>query len=333
MEEYKKILKPSKKTLIVLIILVVLSIAGFVTAETMMQPSKNEKCTSYDTLISLDQDEENKYAKVTIVDMPYEFATKKENSSTERYYFVIDENNYLYIVRLSPKKYQEIEEKYNENKENFKYELKGYLFNTPNELKKLAINEYNEGRTADQKITSSDFKDYFGKTYLDDRITPNSDMATVFIMIAFFTSIFSTVTLVIYINSIIRVKLAIKKYGKEELELELSKDTVQAYPKAKIHLTEKYVMSTINGLHIISYEDILWTYIEKRRQNGVTTAKFIIAATKTGKKYYIASNFNEDILAEIIANIAEKNNEILVGFTSENRKEYNKRRKEFKNQK
>ncbi len=333
MEEYKKILKPSKKTLIVLIILVVLSVAGFTASEIMMQPGKDEKCTSYDTLISLDQDEENKYAKVTITDMPYEFATKKENSSTERYYFVIDENNYLYIVRLSPKKYQDIEKKYNENKENFKYELKGYLFNTPNELKKLAISEYNKGRTADQKITASDFKDYFGKTYLDDRITPNSDMATVFIMIAFFTSIFSTVTLVIYINSIIRVKLAIKKYGKEELELELSKDTVQAYPKAKIHLTEKYVMSTINGLHIISYEDILWTYIEKRRQNGVTTAKFIIAATKIGKKYYIASNFNEDILAEIIANIAEKNNEVLVGFTSENRKEYNTKRKEFKNQK
>lgn len=333
MQEYKKILKPSKKTLIVLVVLVVLSIAGFIIAEKMMQPSKNEKCTSYDTLISLDQDEENKYAKVTIVDMPYEFGYKKENSSTERYYFVIDENNYLYIVRLSPKKYEEIEKKYNENKENFKYELKGYLFNTPNELKKLAISEYNEGRTADQKITTADFKDYFGKTYLDDRITPNSDMATVFIMIGFFTGFFSTITLGIYINSIIRLKLATKKYGKEELELELSKNTVVAYQKPKTYLTDKYLMSLINGLHVISYEDILWTYIEKRRQNGVTTAKFVIVATKSGKKYYIASSFKEDILVEIITKIAEKNNEVLVGFTSENRKEYNKRRKEFKNQK
>lgn len=330
MEEYKKILKPSKKTLIVLIILVVLSIAGFVASEVMMKPSKNEKCTSYDTLISLNQDEENKYAKVTMVDLPYEFATKKENGSTERYYFIVDENSYLYIVRLSPKTYQEIEKKYNEDKENFKYELKGYLFNTPSQLKKLAISGYNEGRTADQKISSSDFENYFGKTYMDDKITPNSDMATVFMMIGFFTSIFSTVTLVIYINSIIRSKLAIKKYGKEELELELSKDTISAYPKAKIYLTDKYIMSTINGLHVIEYENILWTYIEKRRQNGVTTAKFIIAATKAGKKYYVASNFNEDILAEIITKIYEKNNQALVGFTAENRKEYNKKRKEIK---
>ncbi len=330
MEEYKKILKPSKKTLIVLIVLVVLSIAGFVTSEAMMHPSKNEKCTSYDTLISLKQDEENKYAKVTIADLPYEFATKKENGSTERYYFVVDENNYLYIVRLSPKKYQEIEKKYNEDKENFKYELKGYLFSTPSQLKKLAISGYNEGRTADQKIKSSDFESYFGKTYMDDRITPNSDMATVFIMIAFFTSIFSTVTAGLYINSVIRSKLAIKKYGKEELELELSKDTVAAYKKAKTYLTDKYLITGINGLHVIEYENILWTYIEKRRQNGVTTAKFVIVATKTGKKYYVASSFNEDILAEIITKIAEKNNEILVGFTSENRKEYNKKRKEIK---
>lgn len=333
MEEYKKILKPSKKTLITLIILIVLAIAGFVGAETMMQPPKNEKCTSYDTLISLGQDEENKYAKVTIVDLPFEFAYKTQDSSTQYFYFVVDENNYIYIVRLTPKKYEEIENKYNENPEDFKYELKGYLFNTPTDLKNLAISKYNQGKTADMKITDSDFEDYFGKTYLDDRITPNTDYATVLILIGFFMSIFVMVTAGMYINSIIRAKMAIKKYGKEELELELSKDTVKAYKKAKTYLTDKYIISTINGLHVIEYENILWTYVEKRRQNGVTTAKFVIVATKAGKKYYIASNFKEEILVEIMNKIYEKNKEALVGFTPENRKTYNQKRKEIKKSK
>lgn len=330
MEDYKKILQPSKKSLIVCIVLIIISIAAFIGADILSKPKKGEKCTYFGTLIELNEDEENKYASLEIVTLPYEFATKTENSSTERYYFVGDENNFIYIVRLSPKKYDEIKKQYDEQGENFKYELKGYLFNTPTQLKKLAISGYNEGRTADQKISAAEFQDYFGKTYLDDRITPTTEYATVCIMVGFFFSIFATVSIVILIINVINTKKTLKKYSKEDLEAELEKESTISYKKLKLYLTDKYVIYGYQGLHVEEYDNISWTYIEKRRQNGVTVGKYIIIVTNAGKKKYVANCSNEDTLVEIITHIASKNNNTLVGFTSENIKENKKRVKERK---
>lgn len=329
MEDNKKILQPSKKSLIVCIILIVISVALFIGANILSTPKKGEKCSYFGTLIDLDQDEENKYAQIDIVTPPYEFAYRTEDSSTQRYYFVADEN-YIYIVRLSSAKYDEITKQYEEQGENFKYELKGYLFNTPSDLKKLAIDEYNEGRPANQKISLSDFQAYFGKTYLDDRITPTTEYATVCILVGFFFSVFATVSLVILIISIINTKKTLKKYNKEDLETELEKESTISYKKLKLYLTDKYVIYGYQGLHVEEYDNISWTYIEKRRQNGITVGKYIIIVTNDGKKKYVANCSNEDTLVEIITHVASKNNNILVGFTSENIKENKKRIKERK---
>lgn len=333
MEDYKKILQPSKKSLIVCIVLIIISITAFIGADILSKPRKGEKCTNFGTLIDLDQDEENKYAKIDIVTEPYQFAYKTQDGSKENYYFVADEDNFIYIVRLSPDKYDEIKKQYDEQGENFKYELKGYLFNIQPELKKLAISGYNAGRPADQKISSADFQSYFGKTYLDDKITPTTEYATVCIMVGFFFSIFSTVSIVILIINVVNTKKTLKKYGKEDLEAELEKESTISYKKSKLYLTDKYVVYGYQGLHVEEYDNISWVYIEKRRQNGVTVGKYLIIVTNAGKKKYVTNCSNEDTLVEMITHIADKNSNILVGFTSENIKENKKRVKERKTNK
>ena len=260
--EYQKILKPSKKLLITIVILTIIVASAMVGAMIMNSPGKDEECIVYNDLMNEGKDEEDKYVKVEIVTLPYEFAVKEENSSKERFYFVADAENYLYIARLSPKKYEEIEKKYKENPDEFKYELKGYIFNTPSELKKYAINSYNKGLPADERISYSDFQSYFGKTYLDDRITPNTEYATVLLLVGIFFSIFDLVAIIQFIISVAQTKSAIKKYGKEELESELAKEGMSAYPKAKTFITDKYVISNMSGFHVLNYEDILWIYIE-----------------------------------------------------------------------
>ena len=333
MEDYKKILQPSKKQLILCIVLIVISVAAFIGAQILSTPRKGEKCTYFGTLIELDQDEENKYAKIDIVTPPYEFATKTQDSSTERFYFVADEDNFIYIVRLSTKKYDEIKKLTDEQGENFRYELKGYLFNTPAQLKKLAISGYNAGRPADQKISSADFQAYFGKTYLDDKITPTTEYATVCILVGFFFSIFSTVSIIVLIINVVNTKKTLKKYSKEDLEAELEKESTISYKKSKLYLTDKYVVYGYQGLHVEEYDNISWVYIEKRKQNGVTVGKFLIIVTNAGKKKYVTNCSNEDTLVEMITHISGKNNNILVGFTSENIKENKKRIKERKTNK
>ena len=328
--DYKKLLKVSKKSLIVTIILTVLSAALFIAMTVLSKPPKNVECHSYNDLISLDEDEEEKYVEVDIVTEPFEFATKTENSSTERFYFVADENSYLYIVRLSPKKLEEIKKEYDKNPDEFKYTLKGYIFNTPSQLKQKALSAYNRGRNVSERIQAADFEAYFGKTYLDDRITPTMNIATTCMAIGAFFGIFSFVSLCIFITGAIHTKSTIKKYGMQELENELSGANIVAYPKANTYLTDNFVMSNMSGLKAIKYEDILWTYMEKRRQNGMTVGKYLLVLTKDGKRHYVSNNFNEDTLKEVMEKIYIKNNSVLIGYTSENSKEYKRIRKELK---
>ena len=329
--EHKKILKVSKKSLIVTIILTVLATAAFIAMVVLNTPGKNVECDVYNDLINLKQDEENKYVQLEIATLPFEFAEKKENSSTQKFYFVADESSYLYIVRLSPKKYEEIKKEHDKNPDNFRYTLKGYIFNSPYDLKKLAINAYNRGREVSERISYADFESYFGKTYLDDRITPNTNIATTCLAIGAFMGIFAFVSLCIFLNNAIKTKSTIKKYGMQELESELEASDVIAYEKANTYLTNKFVMSNMCGLRAIKYEDILWTYMEKRRQNGVTVGKYLLVLTKDGKREYVSSNLNEDTLKEIMEKIYLKNNSVLIGFTAENNKEYKRLRKEIRN--
>lgn len=327
--DIKKILQPFKKSILIIMILIGVSIAFFVAANMLIKPGKNEECITYNTLISLDKDEEGKYVKLEMTKVPFKFATKTtENNSKLNYYFAVDENKYLYIIRLTNKTYQELEEKYNKNPEEFKYELKGYIFDTPAELKKLAIEEYNYGLT-EGKITMDDFESYFGKTYLDEKVTPNTDIAAVLGLLGFFTSIVSVVTIIVYVRETINIKKTFKKYSKEELETELLNTSTQAYPKQKIYLTDKYIITNTQGLSVIPYEDIYWIYRTERNYRGQLSI-FLTAFTKDKKghtivcinKMFKTSKEEDETLTNILTTIATKNTSILVGFTPENKQAY-----------
>lgn len=322
--EIEKIFKPKKILLIIglaiLAIAIGLIIAGCITNKNKYD---KEEAQVYNDLIAANKDKEEMFVELEISEIPYLFATKEEKSSKQKFYFAIDEHNYWYIVRLTDKTYEKLEEQYNADKENFKYTLKGYIYDDPSELKRLAISAYNENlEESAEKLTTTNFKDYLGSTYLDETKTPFDSTATIFIGVGIGTAVISLIFLIIYISQATKVKSTLKKYNIEDLKEALSNCNMEEYKKQSIYLTNKYLISTLNGLDVFEYKDILWIYNEKRKQNGVSLGVWLMVCTADRKRIQVGRAQKDDILIEIMTKIKEKNQDILVGFTGDNNKQY-----------
>lgn len=322
--EIEKVFKPKKILLIIGLVILAIAI-GLIVAGVITNKNKydNEEVHVYNDLIAAYKDKDEMLVELEITEIPYVFATKEENNSKENYYFAIDEHNYWYIVRLTDKTYKKLEEQYNADKENFKYVLKGYIYSDPTELKRLAISAYNENLDESaEKLTYTNFRDYLGNTYLDETKSPFDGTASTLMGVGVGTAILSLIFLSIYASQSSKIKSALKKYDIEDLKDALNNCDMNEYKKQSIYLTNKYLISTLNGLDVFEYKDILWIYNEKRKQNGISLGVWLIVCTADRKRIQVGRAQKDDILIEIMAKIKEKNQDILVGFTGDNNKQY-----------
>ena len=336
MGNYSEILKCSKVPLIIALIIIAISIALFNYSSELDKKAEVEPVAKdYNELIAYEQDVENEYVEVTITDIPYGFAEEENDGITRNYYFVYDQYDYMYIVRLTDTTYSILENMYNENPEEFSYTLKGYIFEDPEKLKELAISAYNEGMEEDI-VNEDNFRSYFGNTYLDEVLTPYSDTSATLVGIGAGIDVLAFVLLILYIIGYIKTKNALKKYDKEDIEYEVSKTSTIEYKlskvstlenkKDKIYLTDKYIVSKImGGLTVLEYNELVWIYNEKRSVNGIPTT--INLKGFTSKKVYELAEVSaygegENLLIEIMNKIQEKNPQIMLGFTKENQQSY-----------
>lgn len=326
-ENYKKILKADKKLVIWMIILIFVSGLLFYFGSKFDKTDKLT-ATDYNYLIANYQDEDEDYVKVTITDIPYIFAYK----GNYNYYFVYDEYDYAYIARLTDDTYNMLEKKY-DNGEDINYELVGYTYKIESDVLDIAIETYNDW-AKQTIIDESNYRDYFGTTYLDETVKPSDNMEALLIILGAISSICVIVLMICYIISVINVKRMIKKYGREDLEYELGKSSTKSYKKAGIYLTEKYIISTFAGLRVLKYDELIWIYNQKRRYNFVSMGNYLLGIGKNKKTYQIAYCYKDiNMLSEIMHDINTKNPDILIGYTKENKAKYKEIIKDIKKQK
>ncbi len=311
-KELKKIFKTNSKYLLTVVILFVVSIVMF----AMSTPIEEEESPKdYNDLIVDKQDQEGSYATVTIDSVPILFAT----NDYENYYIVMDTNNYMYLSRLTDDTYNKLEKEYSTNK-SINYTLTGYLYNAPEELQKLAMDIYNE-EMGEEIITKYNYHTYFGSTYLDETNNPNAN--DTLLAIGFILIIVSIIIFIVYLVNVIKTKKTYKKYSKEELTTILQESTTIAYPKAKIYLTSKYIISTSSGITVTKYEDLVWMYIQRRTYNFINIGTNLLGRTNNNKVVNLAVTYrNNYLLEEIISEIEKHNKNILIGYTKENSKAY-----------
>ena len=315
----KKELK-KKNILIVSIVLLVLAIILFFIGTYNI--TENEKKAVYlNDIIEKDDNDIDRSAYLNVAYNPYSFA--KYEGENDRAFYIVSDSQYFYIVYMDDNLYKEL------NKDDIKdnhVKIYGVTKDIDSGIKELALDSYNEGLDDEDKITMDDFNTMFGNVYLDTTIS--NDLGGLFYAIGFVLIFIAVIFLITYIIIKIRINKKLKNIDEEEwikIEKEIEKEDSIYYKKAHLILTKHYIVSFNFGLDTYSYKDIIWIYEKKLRQYGITTMKAIIVVDTNKKAHTLVemqgfTKSSKLTIEEIMQNISSKNNKILIGYTSENRK-------------
>ena len=328
MEEKKieRILNSTKIWLVIVLVLCVASIAGSLFVGYQMNEDKKQDAKNYEEIIGTSKEVENEYIKLNIMSW-MEFAEKDD--TTDKFCFVIDQNEKSgwYVAKLSDSTLKKLDEEYEKSPKIFTYEIKGCLKEYPVEIKKIAvdaINDFYKDNENFQKISILDFDSIFGKYYIDEGSTPNSDLYSLLMTLAILAAIvFGGCTLGLII-CFVRQNKTVKEIGLEDIKEELRDESIINIDKQKICLTKHYIMGVNVPLKVIKYSDVAWVYVLHQKTNGIETKTYLVVKTTDGKAYNLGGRVRNAVqdFELAIAEIAKKNNKFLLGYTAENMKEY-----------
>lgn len=242
----------------------------------------------------------------------------------DKFYFAMDEEDYMYIVRMSPSSYTKISNKIDTEKT---YKMEGVTKNIPSDIKKIALEVYNEILEEEDQLTIDDFENYFGAIYLDlesSKVEPNDIILVIMVFLGLFGFGFGLYGGV----GVWRFKRKINKLTfdeRQEIDKEMNEEDAFYYSNAHLYLTDNYIVNFASTFDAIQYKDIIWVYKFVQRRNGIKASQSVVVMTKNGKTHTIATlngltKKAKDVFDEILETIAKKSTNALIGYTSENRK-------------
>ena len=328
MEEKKieRILNSTKIWLVIVFVLCLVSIGATLFLGYQLNEDKKQDAKNYAEIIGTSEEVENEYIKLDIMSW-MEFAEKDD--TTDKFCFVIDQNpkSGWYVAKLSDSTLKKLDEEYEKSSKIFTYEIKGCLKEYPVEIKRIAvdsINDFYKDKENFQKISILDFDSIFGKYYIDEGSTPNSDSYMLLMTVSILAAvIFGGCTLGLII-CFIRQNKTIKEIGLDDIKDELRDESITTIDKQKICLTKHYIMGVNIPLKVIKYSDVAWVYILHQKTNGVETRTYLVVKTNNGKSYNLGGRVRNAVqdFELAIAEIAKQNNKFLLGYTPENMKAY-----------
>lgn len=333
-EAFKKSNKKNKNLLIVgLLLLIVTIILIYLGVKNENKPLPTPENLS-DIIVNKKYDED-KYVYLDVAIKPYLFAVYETDGKEDdaKYYLVMDKDNKLYILYMKEEKYKELNvDSIDENP----IRVYGITKKITNDIKDLAISSYN-GLMEGEYLTKDNFKDWVGQVYLDNKSAVND--SSLYYLGAFLSGLFFIIVIITYIVIIIKNKKTFKNMTNEELakiDSEISMMSTSEYADMKFYLLKDYIVDLANSMIILKYSDIIWAYPFEQRYNGLLVNKCIRLVDKNNKMYDVANtkvlNKNKDeIIQEILRKLLEKNSDLILGFTNDNRKLVKEKIKETKN--
>ena len=277
---------------------------------------------------------ENRYSYVEVAIKPYLFAVYEINKKedTAKYYLVMDKNNHLYILYMKEKEFNLLNVDSITEQPMVVY---GYAKPITYDLKKQAIKSYNEFMQFEY-LNMDNFKEYVGTYYLDMK-TPIND-STIYCFGVLIFGLLSIGAITLYIIKNLKNRNMMKELTPEilkKIDTELALQVNNDYEKMKFYLLKNYLVDLENNIIIIPYSNILWIYPYDRTYNGLLVNKYLKVITKDKKTYAVASTRaldenKDEILEEIEQKLKEKNQNIIIGYSKENKKKVKDLLKETK---
>lgn len=320
--EIDKMLKP-KMTIVYILIFIYIGIAalciGFAFSKAYKQYEQRIDSLNFAELVSNGREEEGLYASLNIAYLPKILAA---NSKKDSYlYYAIDEEDNVYIVRLSNKTFDYLKSIADEETRKLSsiYHLNGFTHKIDPQTESLVLRNYDKV-FPNIKLTSENLYEHLGKIYLDENISPKSrrtvDLYKAIAMVGVF---FLVAAFGFIVPAVIRSKKVLKNPELVEvLRSELGNLTDNKYQKYRLYLTENYIIS---GIDPLKYEDIVWAYTITLKNYTIKTGKSLLAYTKDKKKHVVISVGPKDnVLDDILIDLQEKNPNIKIGYNKENKK-------------
>lgn len=318
-ERWKKINKKTKNYLYGAILFLVLALGCFGWAYYIDYHIKNNSITLHE-LIYNGSTKEKDMISLTVIEKPYVFAEYDSNTTSPKYYFLMDED-YLYVGYLDYDTYLKL------NKDSIvdnPIMIRGVTKRIPEDVIDIAIEVYNEDLEEDF-LTKENYKNYIGEICIDT-VSDLIDNIFQIILGTLFLNIF-----IIYFIIYAVKNHKIRKVEKDdilwqEIQNELGSSETTEYAKFSTYLTPNYIIDGSKGFQLLSYQDIVWVYLHENKYNGVTNNRNLVVITRDKKKHCIAdlSGFRpkiKDTYLDLMRDIYEKNQDVLVGYTKENRKQ------------
>lgn len=298
--------------------LIIMGVFIFIGNKTI-ETAKKDKDTMHNVILKEDNENVNKKASLDVYTNPYKFAIYDD--TTDAYYFVMDDK-YMYIVYMGALDFNKL------NKEDIKdnpIKVEGVTKKTPDDIKKLAINAYNDAmENEEDKLSIEDFDNYFGSIYLDITIEGNTIGDFEYLMATIFGLIGLTM-LIIFLVINTKFKKGIKKLDSNEImkiDMEMNDPEAFYYEKAHLYLTKNYIINFAGNFNVINYKDVIWAYPFVMRTNGIKTSQSVMVVTKDGKAKKVAdidvfTKGKKEIFDEIFNTITSKNKDMIVGYDKE----------------
>lgn len=250
-------------------------------------------------------------------------------SKEDKIYFLIKDENYSYVAKISNENYHKYQDATPENP----IVMTGTTKEISETLMMAIINAINKDASEEEYVDAEWFVNYLGLMYLDEGEEPKSMDTSLLILI-----LVAILALVMFFTGWIS-KL---RYEKNSLDLtdkemkiinqELKEKTTKKYLKLQVYITKHYFVNMNQVFFAIPLENILWIYPFDVSNAGEIVSKALKIFTRDGKEYTGAkSDIEEKEFEKFYKDLQKDNSSWMIGYTKENRRKYETHIKDTKN--
>ncbi|MBE6140025.1 MAG: hypothetical protein E7172_00565 [Firmicutes bacterium] len=320
-EEFLKKVKTKKGFLIGGIILIIFALfLGSIYITDYLDVKNNPENIKDDVVVSADH-----YVELEVHLMTDYFAVTDDRQE-KKSYIVLDENMNMYIAVLNEENVEKLQDilaySYDEI-ENAPKPIKiyGMTKDIPEDLKKLAIDYYNDG-LEENLLTDANFENIMGYVYIDTFASPSSSLISGLIA-STIVLIVGIIVILIYLKRNKTTNKTLEQYKDQmdKIYQEIDNENTIYNKHLKLYITNNYLITYYQGLEIILLNDIYWLYPHEYHNRGLVS-KSIYITTNDGKMRQTGQiNINKktkEIFDEIYVNLVKKLPNALLGYSKEN---------------